>query len=209
MLELTGERIIPDLMKPMNGMLLEHIARYYFAMPYVHGRVLDIASGVGYGSFMIAKTAKKDITEVVGVDIDKNTVEYAKKHYYHQKVTYQIGDALDQELPSRLGGFDVIISFETIEHVPDEKRFLDNLYAMLKPGGTIIISSPFGQGKGKPTNELFHFHQFTKEEFINLFNDFSDMDLFFQRGVTFEYSQDKKVPREGVNYPLGIAVCKK
>lgn len=56
---MDGERIIPKLMKPMNGMLLEHIARYYFATPYVRGRVLDIACGTGYGSHLVAKERKR------------------------------------------------------------------------------------------------------------------------------------------------------
>jgi hypothetical protein len=43
LLEWTGERIIPKTIKMMNGMLLEHIARYYFALPYIKGRALDIA----------------------------------------------------------------------------------------------------------------------------------------------------------------------
>jgi hypothetical protein len=42
MLQFTGERVIPELMKPTNALLLEHTARYYFSTPYVKGRVLDI-----------------------------------------------------------------------------------------------------------------------------------------------------------------------
>ncbi|GAA3317265.1 hypothetical protein GCM10020331_015500 [Ectobacillus funiculus] len=65
-----------------------------------------------------------------------------------KKVTYIQGDALDPELPEKLGLFDTILSFETIEHVQDDQLFMNNLYRMLKPGGRLILSSPFGRGRG-------------------------------------------------------------
>jgi 2-polyprenyl-3-methyl-5-hydroxy-6-metoxy-1,4-benzoquinol methylase len=203
MLELTGERVIPDLMKPTNGMLLEHIARYYFSTPYVKGRVLDIACGSGYGTHMIAKTCKKDIDEVIGVDVDETTVEYARHTYYHPLSTFRVEDALDPKLPEKLGQFDTILSFETIEHITDDQAFIKNLYDMLRPGGTLVLSTPFGQGRGKPCGSPFHVHQLTKEEFIQLFEAFDEVEIFYQRGVTIE------PPRENVTYPIGVAVSRK
>jgi 2-polyprenyl-3-methyl-5-hydroxy-6-metoxy-1,4-benzoquinol methylase len=203
MLEWTGERIIPKTMKMMNGMLLEHIARYYFALPYIQGRVLDIACGTGYGSHLVAKDRKREVTEIVGVDIDEQTIHYANKEYHHQKVTFMQGDALDPLLPERLGMFDTILSFETVEHVEDDLTFMDHLYQMLKPGGTLVLSSPFGRGRGMPTSEPFHVHQLTPKEFEGLFERFSTVEIYYQRGPTFE----KK--REGVRYFIGVAVCTK
>lgn len=199
----TGERIIPELMKPTNGMLLEHVARYYFATPYMKGRVLDLACGSGYGTHMIAKTCKSDIDSILGVDIDADIVRYAEKTYYHPLSSFRAEDALNPRLPSVLGTFDAIVSFETIEHVHDDSLFMRNLYNLLRPGGTLVLSTPFGQGRGKPTREPFHVHQLTEEEFRDLFGDFREVTYYFQRGVTFEPR------REGVHYPFGIAVCKK
>lgn len=185
-------------------MLLEHIARYYFAAPYVKGRVLDIACGTGYGCHMIAKDRKRELTELIGVDNDEATIWYANREYNHQKITYQQGDALDPTLPEQLGLFDTILSFETIEHVADDLLFMENLYRMLKPGGTLVLSSPFGRGRGMQTSEPFHVHQLTPEEFAELFVRYSDVDMYYQRGVTFE-----KPPRDGVRYFIGMAVCTK
>lgn len=206
MVDWTGERIVPKLLKPTNGMLLEHLARYYFATPYLHGRVLDIACGTGYGCHMAAKERKREVTEIVGVDQDPDTLRYAEREYNHPKVTYVLGDALDPELPGRLGRFDTILSFETIEHVEDDLRFMDQLYAMLKPGGTLVLSSPFGRGRGQPTSEPFHYHQLTPEEFEGLFGrfGFDRTEIYFQRGLTFE-----PVRRDGVRYFIGVAVCRK
>lgn len=202
-IEWTGERIIPKRMKPMNGMLLEHLARYYFAAPYAAGRVLDIACGTGYGCHMIAKERKREVTELIGVDVDEETVAYASREYHHQKVIYLQGDAVDPELPDRLGLFDTILSFETIEHLHDDAAFMDNVYRMLKPGGVLVVSSPFGRGRGMPTSEPFHVHQLTPEQFAELFVRFDDVDMYYQRGVTFEK------PREGIRYFIGVAVCRK
>lgn len=203
LLEWTGERIIPKLLKPTNGMLLEHIARYYFATPYVRGRVLDIACGTGYGSHMVAKERKRELTELIAVDIDDDTLYYANREYNHQKITYLKGNAVDPELPQQLGMFDTILSFETIEHVEDDLLFMDNLDRMLKPGGTLVLSSPFGRGRGMQTSEPFHVHQLTPTEFEELFVRFSHVEIYYQRGVTFEK------PRDGVRYFIGMAVCTK
>jgi 2-polyprenyl-3-methyl-5-hydroxy-6-metoxy-1,4-benzoquinol methylase len=199
----TGERVIPELMKPTNPLLLEHIARYYFSFPYIKGRILDIASGVGYGTQLIAKAHKDQIDEIIGVDIDKEAIAYAKHKYYHPLVKFEMGDAADPQLPKKLGQFDVILSFETLEHIENEEQFMKNIYQMLKPGGTLIISTPFGEGRGKPCNWPFHVHQLTKEEFIDLFKNYSKVDIYYQRGVLIE------PPREGMYYPIGVAVCVK
>lgn len=203
MLEWTGERIIPKQLKPTNGMLLEHIARYYFATPYIQGRVLDIACGTGYGCHMVAKERKREVIEIVGVDNDQETITYANIEYNHQKVTYMLGDAIDPELPLKLGKFDTILSFETIEHVENDEIFMDNLYRMLKPGGVLVLSTPFGRGRGMPTSEPFHVHQLTPDEFQELVSrfHFTNVDIYYQRGVTFEK------PRDGVRYFIGVAVC--
>lgn len=203
LLTYTGERVIPEMMNPMNGLLLEHIARYHFAIEYAEGRVLDLACGVGYGAQLLAKAKNKQIEEVIAVDADAEAIRYAKHRYYHPKVSYLQGDALDPQLPQTLGTFDAIISFETIEHLTDEAKFLENLYKMLKPGGMLILSTPFGYGRGKPCNIAFHVHQLSWNEFHALFDDYSETRFYYQKGVLIE------PPRSNIHYPIGIAVCRK
>ena len=203
MLRYTGERMIVEQVDPLNGMLLEHLARYYFALYYTKGRVLDFACGTGYGSKLVAKAQKKSIDELVAIDIDKDTIEYAKQKSYHPLIQYCLGDVTDRNLPGKLGQFDTIISFETIEHVEDEEAFLANIYELLKPGGTLILSTPFGAGRGKPTNEPFHVHQLTETQFHSLFTSYSQTEFFYQRSVLIEPKRLNK------HYPFGIAVCVK
>jgi 2-polyprenyl-3-methyl-5-hydroxy-6-metoxy-1,4-benzoquinol methylase len=192
-------------MKPTNGMLLEHIARYQFAILYMKGRVLDIACGSGYGSNILAKAARYEIDEIIAVDYDNETIRYARGAYYNPLIHFQHCNAVDPQLPEKLGQFDVIVSFETIEHLAEEQQFLNNLYNMLRPGGHLILSSPFGQGRGKPTNEPFHVHQLTEVEFFDLFDCYSKKEFYYQRGVLIEPAPGRK----GKHYPIGIAVCVK
>ncbi|MCA0972809.1 class I SAM-dependent methyltransferase [Halobacillus litoralis] len=203
MVEDTGERVIPEFTDPMNRLLLEHIARYQFALPYVSGRVLDLSCGAGYGTHMIAKQRKNEVDEIVGVDIDEDIINYAKAKYYHPHSSFVVADATDQQLPEKLGTFDAIVSFETYEHIEEEDQLLSNYKNLLRPGGTLIVSTPFGKGRGIECGSPFHVHQITPEEFKGLFEDFQKREHFYQDGVLIE------PPREDVYYPLGIVVCHK
>ncbi|MCP8618100.1 class I SAM-dependent methyltransferase [Salirhabdus salicampi] len=205
MLEDTGERVIPELMDPMNNLLLEHISRYQFAMSYLHGRVLDLSCGSGYGTHLMVKKKKREVQEVVGVDIDAEIIHYAKGKYYHPKSNFLVADATSESLVNDLGTFDVIVSFETIEHIEDEERLLNNYYELLKPNGTLIVSTPFGKGRGVPCGSPFHVHQLRPDEFYALFTRYSNTSFFLQDGVLIEPYPGRK----DVYYPLGIAVCRK
>ncbi|KGP71087.1 class I SAM-dependent methyltransferase [Pontibacillus yanchengensis] len=202
-MEDTGERVIPEYMKSSNKLLLEHMARYQFALPYVQGRVLDLSCGAGYGTHMMAKERKHETEEVIGIDIDEEIIHYAKGAYHHPKSSFKVMNAVDPDLPEKLGTFDTIISYETYEHIKEEELLLQNYYRLLKPGGTLLVSTPFGKGRGKECGSPFHVHQLTPEEFQELFTDYRSTEFFYQKGVLIE------PPREDVHYPLGIAVCTK
>ncbi|RPF57082.1 class I SAM-dependent methyltransferase [Aquisalibacillus elongatus] len=205
MIKDTGERVIPKMMDSLNPLLLEHIARYQFSLNYLHGRVLDLSCGAGYGTHMIAKRRKKQVNEVVGLDLDPEIIQYAKHEYYHPNSKYEVADATDPNLIDTYGTFDCIVSFETIEHIEDEQALLDNYKRLLKPNGLLIVSTPFGKGRGEPCGNPFHVHQLTQDEFRELFvDDYHQVEFFYQNGVVMENTQ-----REGVRYPLGIAVCQK
>lgn len=135
-LEFTGERFTPECIREI---WYEHMHRYAWALSFARGkRVLDAACGEGYGSVRLAAVAD----QVVGVDIDQNTVQHAQSRYgATDKLSFQCGDvtALD-ELPDN--SFDLITSFETLEHVEAQERMLAGFARLLAPGGMLLISSP-------------------------------------------------------------------
>jgi len=201
-LEYTDERVIPELMNPRSGILLEHIARYEFAKKYVKGRVLDIACGVGYGADILLDGPQEEIIEeIVGLDISTESIEYAKHMYGFLKVNFHVQDVTEENLQNIYGTFDTIISFETIEHLKDDYGFIKSLRNLLKPGGLLIISTPFGQGRGKPCSCPYHVHQYKEEEFRELLSIFNNVQMYHQLDQVVEQPIDNK------KYYLMVAVC--
>lgn len=201
-LVLTTERVIPKAMNPRNGMLQEHIARYIFANNIVHGKVLDLACGVGYAVpilFDIPTVSR--VKQYVGVDIDKKCIEYAKVHYSHPKAEFITGDACDTSLIEQLGSFDYVISFETIEHLEKDSDFIRNIITLLKPGGTALISTPFGRGRDIECSNPYHVCQYTEEDFKDLLTPFKKVKMYHQID---EYIEE---PLPEKKYYLMLAVC--
>ena len=134
-LAFTGERFTPECVREI---WYEHWHRYAFASRLATGkRVLDAACGEGYGSAMLAGTADS----VLGVDIDPVAIEHARGRYGQQpNLSYVAADVTALDLPA--ASFDLIVSFETLEHVHEQERMIDGFARVLKPDGLLIISSP-------------------------------------------------------------------
>ena len=115
-----------------------HLNRYAFAKPFCQGaRVLDAACGQGYGSYLIKTWGAR---EVVGIDIDADTIRRASQLFKQDGLRYQQHSV--ENLPFEDHSFDVIVSFETIEHIDHPEKFLLEIKRVLKPGGTVVISCP-------------------------------------------------------------------
>lgn len=135
-MELTGERWIQGRSEPRIE--VEHVARYRFAEPYVAGKdVLDIACGSGAGSFWMVQQA--GARSVLGVDIDPESVQYAQANYQCPGLRFESGNAEQLVADTR---FDVVVCYETIEHVDNDLVALRNLFGLLKPGGVLLLSTP-------------------------------------------------------------------
>lgn len=165
----SGER---QAAKQLNGIRADHRARYYYAAKLISTlgdglRVLDAASGVGYGSYILAARSSARVT---CCDIDEQAVEYGEKHYGHANVERFQLDL--RELGSLSQKFDVIVSFETIEHVSFYRKLLKDFNDLLEDSGTLFVSTP-NQTVLPFTPERFphHIRHFTDDEFSNLLNE--------------------------------------
>jgi ubiquinone/menaquinone biosynthesis C-methylase UbiE len=153
----AGERMVPEVSGGIT--FWEHVYRYAFACRFVAGkRVLDIACGEGYGT---AAVEKSGASQVFGVDISDSSCLHARKKY---GVDARVGSADQIPLPDN--SVDVVVSFETIEHLPNPNRFLDECARVLARGGTLIISTPNKgiYGLDGPANP-HHCSEMTEEEF--------------------------------------------
>lgn len=118
-----------------------HLGRYLMTKQYCQGkRVLDIACGEGYGSFAMAE--KWGAREVHGVDISADAINSAKNNFSHDNVKFSTLNAEKDADFFEENFFDLIVSFETIEHLGDPVSFLGNLKKWLKKDGIILISCP-------------------------------------------------------------------
>ncbi len=119
--------------------------------------------------------------KVYGIDMSTAAVAYAKKHFSHKDVEYVVANAEETGLADRIA--DIVVSFETIEHLPHPEKFLSEVYRLLKRGGIFIISTPnretsFGDNP-------YHMKEFTLQELDTLLTDFSTKKYFGQHKVTY------------------------
>jgi SAM-dependent methyltransferase len=172
MLEVTGERLLPE---QQRGELVhaQHLARYRFAAQFAQGRrVLDAACGEGYGTAMLAGAGAR---EAVGIDIDESTVDHARTRY---GLRFERADVA--ELPFEDGSFELVVSFETLEHVPDAAQAIGEFRRVLSDDGLLIASTP-NSDRYLVDNE-FHTREFTEDEFRALLAPhFPEVAFFYQQ----------------------------
>ena len=174
----NGERFLPE--ECGGEMAAEHYQRYLFAEKLVSGKtVLDAACGEGYGSALLARQAES----VTGLDIDEAAVSHANQKYAGEKISFFAG-SIDR-LPFPDDSFDVVVSFETIEHVDEkmQEAFLKEIRRVLKKGGSVILSTP---NKAVYTDRVkgvnkFHVKEFYSQEFIDFMRSrFEFVDVYCQ-----------------------------
>jgi len=181
LVEFTGERVVPGQVN--DDLWSEHVARYAFARRYAHGkRVLDAGCGTGYGSAELAQSA----TEVTGVDIAADAVEYASANYPIAGLRFRESSCTAVPFPAE--SFDLVVAFEVIEHLTDYRAFIDEVARVLTPEGLLIVSSPnkryYAETRAASGPNPFHEHEFEAGEFVReLERVFPNVRLLLQNRV--------------------------
>jgi SAM-dependent methyltransferase len=171
----TGERMIPESAWPTT--FWEHVYRYHFASRFVYARrVLDVACGEGYGAYALARSGARSI---VGVEIAQDVCRHVRERY---NIDALCADAI--RMPFANACFDVVVSFETIEHLREPDAFVRECARVLDANGTLIISTPnrnLYNGTLENPNP-FHLAEMTLAEFrLTLGNHFDNVRLFTQK----------------------------
>lgn len=209
-MDFTGERYIPGI---GGSISLEHEHRYRFCNDLVKGRrVLDIASGEGFGSAMMASAAER----VWGVDIDRHAIAHATATYKHDNLRYLVGSCAAIPLPD--ASVDVVVSFETIEHHDEHDAMIDEIRRVLRPGGVLLISSPDKRtySDEREFHNEFHVKEIYAEDFAAMLNRrFQHVTMFGQRivygsaillqqgsGEIRSFGIDETAPVNGLPAPL-------
>jgi 2-polyprenyl-3-methyl-5-hydroxy-6-metoxy-1,4-benzoquinol methylase len=130
-LALTGERTLPDV-PAENYWYRRHLVVYEWIAARVAGlRVVDLASGEGYGAHALARTA----AAVVGIEPDEEAYEHARLRYPDVAFRRDLAEAFVEPA-------DAIVFLQTIEHVADPDAVLERISGQLRPGGVAYVSTP-------------------------------------------------------------------
>jgi SAM-dependent methyltransferase len=161
-LTFTGERFMPEVRGPI---WYEHWHRYAAVAPLAAGkRVLDAACGEGYGSYLLAH----DAAAVTGVDIAPDAVAHAAERYPQPNLHFTVGSVTKLPLPP--ASVDLIVSFETIEHLREQEQMLAEFRRVLAVDGILVISSPnrpvYNEGGGVENH--FHVRELDRAELAAL-----------------------------------------
>ena len=152
--EIASDKIVSD--NPIHQRLLK---AYYAAMPYVKGDLLEVGCGEGRGIELLSPLS----TSYVALDKITDVIEKLSASYknvsFRQAVVPPF-EGIDDNT------FDVVVSFQVIEHIKEDIQFLKEIHRVLKPGGKALISTP--NIKKTLTRNPWHIREYTADELTKL-----------------------------------------
>ncbi len=166
---LTGERTLPGV-KEENYWFQRHLAAYEFVLGFARGkRVLDLGSGEGYGTDLLATRAGL----AVGVDLAPEAIYHARHTYRRPNLRFVYRDLYDLDLDD--ASFDLVCSLQVIEHLHHPETFMREARRVLVPGGICFISTPnrllISPGRDEPLNP-FHITEYDARQFRDFMQEF-------------------------------------
>ena len=130
----TGERLVTGV---SGDVAIEHLHRYALAKELARDKiVLDLACGEGYGSNLLSGLSRR----VIGVDISADSIRHASRKYIRNNLEFRVGAATD--FPVESESIDLVVSFETLEHLVEHEVMMAEIKRVLAPGGMLIMSTP-------------------------------------------------------------------
>jgi SAM-dependent methyltransferase len=159
-LELTGERTLPDVPEE-NYWYRRHVAVYEWIAERCQGlRVVDLASGEGYGSDLLAQRA----AEVIGVDANPEAFEHARARYRRPNLSFERGlvEDFDQQM-------DAVLFLQTIEHIHEPDRLLERIarivpVAYISTPNRLTLAPPGAEKSDNP----WHLREYDQAEYREL-----------------------------------------
>ena len=184
-INITGERLVETQYRYSLGgyvIYLMHAASYHFAEKYCQGmRVLDLGCGSGYGAGAIAEHAK----EVYAVDVSTEAIEYARNNYKRKNLNFCTINP-EEKLPFPDWSFDVVLSFQVIEHVEEDANYLAEAERVLKNDGILIIITPDRKNRlfsGQRPWNRWHKREYSEKQITQLVNERFDIVSLLQMGA--------------------------
>lgn len=183
----------------------ERVQRYVWATEYCRDlRVIDLGCGYGYGSDYLAKLGG---ASVIGVDVDSDAIAFAARSYRSPALSFVRADISCLGIASNT--FDICVSFEVLEHLPNPGAYLAEARRILTDGGSLLISTPnklfteMFYSNGRTTNR-FHSKEYYPNEFIDLLTQYFEVRDYLVQFHTLdrlaiekraEYYRSLKLPK--------------
>ena len=155
--EVTSSKIQSD-----NPLFQRTLKAYHVVAPHIHGNVLEIGCGEGYGVELLYKNA----AQLTLIDKSPYTAELINDKYPNTKIIQEKIPPLTQ---LEANSFDVVVSFQVIEHIKDADLYIKEIHRVLKPGGKAYISTP--NALKTIARNPWHYKEYTYEDLGALFGD--------------------------------------
>jgi SAM-dependent methyltransferase len=189
----TAERVSHEDMSD-NYVFQRSLLAYLEAAKMVSGDVLEIGAGEGYGIKHIAPKADKYLT--------------LDKHPVHIDPQYTNVSFKQMNIPPLMGiednSFDFVVSFQVIEHIEADDKYVSEIHRVLRPGGKFIVTTP--NKKMSITRNPWHVREYTIEELVKLLgNSFSRVDakgVFGNEKILEYYNKNKASVRKITKFDI-------
>ena len=153
-------------------------ARYKFAAKILENKKSAKLLELGFNHGMYTKFFLQIVkcAQIVGVDFDSAQVEYARKNFSADNISFVEDDFLGKDYRSLLkqGGFDAVVSLDVIEHISkdDEDRFLETVSVNLNQDGVAVIGTPniTMNDYTNDSNKIGHVNLFDQKRLHELFS---------------------------------------
>lgn len=168
--------------KLISSVPMDHLHRYGWVSGLSIGKdVVDMACGSGYGSAWLAEHANS----VVGIDISEEAISYAKEHYMKNNLIFLQKNILEVNGDAKA---DVVVSFETIEHIDDEIAYFSAVKSVLKENGVFVVSTPVSLADGQSSVNQYHINEYTVERFKNTLESHFNTVIWYRQDEADQFA---------------------
>ncbi|MDN3203291.1 class I SAM-dependent methyltransferase [Algoriphagus sediminis] len=158
--EIASDKLVSD--NPIHQRLLK---AYIAAKPWISGKLLEVGCGEGRGVDILLPLAE----DYLGIDKIGEVIDSLQKKHLKTKFEQAVIPPFSTIEDS---SFNTVVSFQVIEHIQDDKLFLEEIYRVLKPGGIAIISTP--NINFTLSRNPWHIREYKPEQLTKLCNEVFD-----------------------------------